>query len=179
MSRPGAFARGISLGGPQRGFRLQTVQISRLVSDSFRGLRASGNESLKPSSCACCCGLCRVPRELNIGDCQNYGPFWGPYYNTGPNLGDPKRDHNYFDHPPYSLKKPGAPMANSGRVSEIFADAQNNVAPFLMMGGPPPPPNNYHSSLIRRPPLNLPRFCRAIKIIWAPRIYLSNLSGSF
>ena len=34
-----------------------------------------------------------------LGDCQNYGPFWGPYYNTGPNLGDPKRDHN-FDNPP-------------------------------------------------------------------------------
>ena len=34
-----------------------------------------------------------------MGDCQNYGPFLGPYYNTGPNLGDPKRDHN-FDSPP-------------------------------------------------------------------------------
>ena len=33
------------------------------------------------------------------GDCQNYGPFLGPYYNTGPSLGDPKRDHN-FDNPP-------------------------------------------------------------------------------
>ena len=26
-----------------------------------------------------------------MGDCQNYGPFLGPYYNTGPN----------FDNPPY------------------------------------------------------------------------------
>ena len=34
-----------------------------------------------------------------MGDCQNYGPSLGPYYNTGPNLGDPKRDHN-FDNPP-------------------------------------------------------------------------------
>ena len=38
-----------------------------------------------------------------MGDCQNYGSFLGPYYNTGPNtgpnLGDPKRDHN-FDNPP-------------------------------------------------------------------------------
>ena len=38
-----------------------------------------------------------------MGDCQNYGPFLGPYYNMGPNtwpnLGDPKRDHN-FDNPP-------------------------------------------------------------------------------
>ena len=25
----------------------------------------------------------------------------GPHYNTGPNLGDPKRDHN-FDNPPYT-----------------------------------------------------------------------------
>ena len=38
-----------------------------------------------------------------MGDCQNYGPFLGPYYNTGPNLGDPKRDHN-FDNPPYNPK---------------------------------------------------------------------------
>ena len=45
-----------------------------------------------------------------MGDCQNYGPFLGPYYNTGPdtgpdtgpNLGDPKRDHN-FDNPPNRL----------------------------------------------------------------------------
>ena len=37
---------------------------------------------------------------LYMGGCQNYGPFLGPYYNTGPNLGDPKRDHN-FDNPPY------------------------------------------------------------------------------
>ena len=22
-----------------------------------------------------------------VGDCQNYGPFLGPYYNTGPNTG--------------------------------------------------------------------------------------------
>ena len=40
----------------------------------------------------------------DIGDCQNYGPFLGSYYNTGPNtgpnLGDPKRDHS-FDNPPY------------------------------------------------------------------------------
>ena len=37
-----------------------------------------------------------------MGDCQNYGPFLGPYHNTGPNLGDPKRDHN-FDNPPYGV----------------------------------------------------------------------------
>ena len=41
-----------------------------------------------------------------MGDCQNYGPFLGPYYNagpnTGPNLRDPKTDHN-FDNPPRML----------------------------------------------------------------------------
>ena len=30
-----------------------------------------------------------------MGDCQNYGPFLGPHYNTGPNtgpnLGEPKK----------------------------------------------------------------------------------------
>ena len=40
-----------------------------------------------------------------MGGCQNYGPFLGPYYNTGPftgpNLGDPERDHN-FDNLPYT-----------------------------------------------------------------------------
>ena len=35
-----------------------------------------------------------------MGDCQNYGLFLGPYYSTGPNLGAPKRDHN-FDNPAY------------------------------------------------------------------------------
>ena len=44
-------------------------------------------------------------RRVHVGDCQNYGPFLGPYNNTGPNtgpnLGDPKRDHN-FDNPPRS-----------------------------------------------------------------------------
>ena len=43
-----------------------------------------------------------------MGNCQNYGPFLGPHYNTGPNtgpnLGDPKRDRN-FDSPPYRSYK--------------------------------------------------------------------------
>ena len=42
---------------------------------------------------ACIIELCHK------GDCQNYGPFLGPYYNTGPNLGDPKRDHNFDSSP--------------------------------------------------------------------------------
>ena len=37
--------------------------------------------------------------SVHVGNCQNYGPFLGPYYNrgpnTGPNLGDPTRDHNF------------------------------------------------------------------------------------
>ena len=41
--------------------------------------------------------------DLDNWDCQNYDPFLGPDYNTGPNtgpsLGDPKRDNN-FDSPP-------------------------------------------------------------------------------
>ena len=37
-----------------------------------------------------------------MGDCQNYGPFLGPYYNTGPNLKYPKRDHD-FDNLPYRI----------------------------------------------------------------------------
>ena len=41
--------------------------------------------------------------KLYVGNCQNYGPFLGPYYNmgpnTGPNLGDPKRDHNFDSSP--------------------------------------------------------------------------------
>ena len=44
----------------------------------------------------------QVIQAPNLGDSQNYGPFLGPYCNTGPhtgpNLGDPKRDHN-FDNP--------------------------------------------------------------------------------
>ena len=42
-------------------------------------------------------------QRMHLGGCQNYGPFLGPYYNTGPNLGDPKRDHN-FDNPPFYLQ---------------------------------------------------------------------------
>ena len=38
-----------------------------------------------------------IKRQFYMGDCQNYSP----YYNTGPNLGDPKRDHN-LDNPPYT-----------------------------------------------------------------------------
>ena len=45
-------------------------------------------------------------RNFYLGDCHNYGPSLGPYYHTGPNtgpsLGDPKRDHN-FDNPPLKL----------------------------------------------------------------------------
>ena len=48
-------------------------------------------------------------RVCHVGDCQNYGPFLSPYYNmgpnTGPNLEDLKRDHN-FDNPPCCAEGP-------------------------------------------------------------------------
>ena len=47
-------------------------------------------------------------RVRDLGDCQNYGPLLGPYYNTGPNtgpkLGDSKRDHN-VDNPPFGANE--------------------------------------------------------------------------
>ena len=58
-----------------------------------------------------------------MGDCQNYGPFLGPYYdtgpNTGPNLGDPKRDHD-FENPPYI-----------GVTLGLYTDSQAQVAAAL------------------------------------------------
>ena len=38
--------------------------------------------------------------DFQRGGCQNYGPFLDPYYDTAPNSGYPKRDHN-FDNQPY------------------------------------------------------------------------------
>ena len=44
--------------------------------------------------------------QSHMGDYQNYGHFLDPYFNTGPNtgpnLGNPKKDHN-FDNPPYFI----------------------------------------------------------------------------
>ena len=61
-----------------------------------------------------------------MGDCQNYGPFLGPYDNTGPNLGDPKRDHN-FANPPYvqdlNQSTPEAQVA-------LFAAQRSPLQPF-------------------------------------------------
>ena len=45
----------------------------------------------------------------HMGDCQNYGPFLGPYYNTGPNLGDPKRDYNFDNPQPKPLRSLNLP----------------------------------------------------------------------
>ena len=28
--------------------------------------------------------LCTFNIPTHVGGCQNYGPFWGPYYNTAP-----------------------------------------------------------------------------------------------
>ena len=66
-----------------------------------------------------------------MGDCQNYGPFLGPYYNTGPNtgpsLGDPKRDHN-FDNPPYTFNNAAdAPSTSSAPRSS--GDPQRKPEP--------------------------------------------------
>ena len=61
----------------------------------------SGSSSLDASEAG---GQAMSATCLHMGDCQNYAPFLGPNYNTGPNtglnLGDPKRDHN-FDNLPY------------------------------------------------------------------------------
>ena len=48
----------------------------------------------------------QVPNN-HKGGCQNYGPFleypkyWVPYYNR-----DPKRDHNFDNHHPYTYLTP-------------------------------------------------------------------------
>ena len=55
-----------------------------------------------------------------MGDCQNYGPCLGPYYNTGANLGDPKRDHD-FDNPPYDSAQAKQRALNRGARSKAKA----------------------------------------------------------
>ena len=74
-----------------------------------------------------------------MGDCQNYGPFLGSYYNTGPNtgpnLGDPKRDHN-FDNPPYgNFRESGEPnkipkyiVGTSKKVLLILGESPHSAA---------------------------------------------------
>ena len=60
-----------------------------------------------------------------VGGCQNYGPFLGPDYNTGPNLGDPKRDHN-FDNRPCGV---GGREGKGGEASRReWEDRQNRQA---------------------------------------------------
>ena len=71
-----------------------TVNLSRQVLIcGGSGLRAPNSPSHWTMNCPLTLG------QNHLGDCQNYGPFLGPYDNTGPNLGDSKRDHN-FDNPP-------------------------------------------------------------------------------
>ena len=49
---------------------------------------------------AICQNLGPFSGTLNMGGCQNDGPFLDPYYNTAPNIeGTPKRDHNFDNHP--------------------------------------------------------------------------------
>ena len=58
-----------------------------------------------------------------MGGCQNYGPFSGPYYNTGPdtgpNLRDPKREHN-FDNPPNCCSDNEAKDTDNQRAIKLF-----------------------------------------------------------
>ena len=36
----------------------------------------------------------------HMGGCKDYGRFWGPHYNTAPNIwGTQERDHNFESHP--------------------------------------------------------------------------------
>ena len=71
-----------------------------------------------------------------MGDCQNYGPFLGPYYITGPNLGDPKRDHN-FDNSPYGrirlqfpkLVQPSYSPTKPSRTLDSTLDCPAHLAP--------------------------------------------------
>ena len=73
-----------------------------------------GNDPMyKPQWCTASLLIRYSPCNSYMGNCQNYGPFLGPYYNTGPNagpnLGDPKRDHN-FDNPPHLERVPALPI---------------------------------------------------------------------
>ena len=55
-------------------------------------------------------------------------PFWVPiisYYNTGSNLGDPKRDHN-FDNPPYTTMRV-KPMALYIRVLQECCGYETDI----------------------------------------------------
>ena len=65
-----------------------------------------------------------------LGACQNYGPFLGPYYNTGPNtepnLGDPKRDHN-SDNPPFEPFAEAQRCWCHHRGTAAFAGARWNL----------------------------------------------------
>ena len=36
---------------------------------------------------------------MDVGGCQNYGPFLGPWYNTVLVFADAKGDHNFDNHP--------------------------------------------------------------------------------
>ena len=60
-----------------------------------------------------------------LGDCQNYGPFLGPYYNTG----DPKRDHN-FDKLPFGNRIKGSSLGKNGAQ----ATSSRSVNVMLLRG---------------------------------------------
>ena len=95
-----------------------------------------------------------------LGDCQNYGPFLGPYYNTGPNtgpsLGNPKRDHN-FDNPPI-------------RVSGLELDLRATYGALL---------GEFIVSLLRYTLCHVARWLRVYGLLTIPRsIYLLPPQGS-
>ena len=90
----------------RQGVRSRVCQKGVGVGFRLQGLR------FEASVCASSVFLmCRLLGS-HMGECQNYGPFLGPYYNTGPTLGDPKRDHN-LDNPPQAwlvigIENPGS-----------------------------------------------------------------------
>ena len=65
-----------------------------------------------------------------MGDCQNYGPFLGPYYTKGPNLGDPEKDHN-FDNLPLWI--PGL-RVHTIQLWTVVQGLQGSMPPFPTMG---------------------------------------------
>ena len=64
---------------------------------------------------------------LYVGSCQNYGPFLAPYYNMAPNMGYPKRGHNFDNHAYLSLSLsshvPFRPETSSSRVQDSLRTA--------------------------------------------------------
>ena len=69
------------MGSPLSGInKIWGLGLATYEAEGFHFLTDEGQRSME-----LCLGI-------YIGDCQNYGPFLGPYYNTGPNkIGGPKK----------------------------------------------------------------------------------------